>query len=90
MTKDHEILLAELRGHPLQDYVDTVRGAVFDMMQQDESKQDMPTRPHEKRRGSERLHPLPQPEGVIAEQCNYAEWLTQRIAVSLFLKNRMS
>lgn len=90
MKKPDEILLQELHGHPLQDYVDTVRAVVFNLKAHDESIRTYGDAHHENVRGSERtgvLRPLP---GVRAEHLDTNEYLIHRVAHSLFLKNQFS
>lgn len=90
MGKNDEALLKELRGHPIQDYVDTVRGVYLDVKTERETKTSHPFRPSEKRRGSERIAHPEKTEGVRAEPFNPNDYFIHRIAFSLFLKNKMS
>lgn len=83
-------LLAELQGHPLQDYVDTVRAVVFDLKTNLESNRDHTKTTGKERRGSERPAPVKYTAGVRAELLDTNEWLIQRIAHSLFIKNQFS
>lgn len=79
-----ELLLAELQGHPLQDYVDTVRAVAF--MQEAICKTFcLPEEAlHPDARGSERLKQAIEVAGVRAEK------IIHRIAHSLFIKNQLS
>lgn len=85
-----ELLLAELQGHPLQDYVDTVRAVAFDLKTNPESNRDHTKTTGKNRRGSERQGHVKYMAGVRAELLDTNEWLIHRIAHSLFIKNQLS
>ena len=83
IANPHELLLVELKGHPLQDYVDTVRAVTF--LNEAICKSFCPPREAlcQNARGSERFDQAVDSAGVKAEI------IIHILAHKLFTKNNM-